>query len=203
MNPLLLATLLTFSAAAPAVAQAADGCPNLPVDAGLTWKQNNGPDFVVCRAMRGDVQVFGMYFGNNPSYRHPEQDKAETSTVLGREVTWYNVSPDEKHGAYARDALIRLGKSDTDGVIHVWISASDETEFKAALTALEGVSLKESESAPTDAPAADADSAATADASATGDLPADAPTPADDAAAVDDGPGDAAAGKAQAPAKDD
>lgn len=145
MNRSLLLCALLFAAVSPAFAADGDGsgCPNLPADAGLTWKQNNGPDFVVCRAMRGDVQVFGMYFGNNPSYRHPEKDKAETSVVAGHEVTWYNVSPDEKHGAYARDALIRLGKSDTDGVIHVWISASDEAEFKAALTALEGVTLKD------------------------------------------------------------
>lgn len=145
MNRSFLLCALLFAAASPALAADGDGsgCPNLPADAGLTWKQNNGPDFVVCRAMRGDVQLFGMYFGNNPSYRHPEKDKAGTSVVAGHEVTWYNVSPDEKHGAYARDALIRLGKSDTDGVIHVWISASDEAEFKAALTALEGVTLKD------------------------------------------------------------
>jgi hypothetical protein len=152
---LFLAALLFATVASPAFAQGGSDCPNLPADAGLTWKQNNGPDFVVCRAMRGDVQVFGMYFGNNPSYRHPDQDKAETSNVAGHEVTWYNVSPDEKHGAYARDALIRLGKSDSDGVIHVWISASDEAEFKAALTALEGVTLKDSAPA-AEVPAVDA-----------------------------------------------
>ena len=81
MNRSFLLCALLFAAASPAFAQDGSDCPNLPADAGLTWKQNNGPDFVVCRAMRGDVQVFGMYFGNNPSYRHPEKDKAETSVV--------------------------------------------------------------------------------------------------------------------------
>ena len=203
MKPLLLIALLSLFAAVPALAQATDDCPNLPADAGLTWKQSNGPDFVVCRAMRGEVQVFGMYFGNNPSYRHPEKDKAETSTVLGREVTWYNVSPDEKHGAYARDALIRLGKSDTDGVIHVWISASDEAEFKAALIALEGVSLKASESAPTDAPAASDDAAPPAEAAAADELAADAPMAADDTAAADAAAAEDAPENAEVPAKDD
>ena len=189
MNRLLLAALLSFAVLAPSVAQATDECPNLPADPGLTWKQNNGPDFVVCRARRGEVQVFGMYFGNNPSYRHPEQDKAETSTVLGREVTWYNVSPDEKHGAYARDALIRLGKSDTDGVIHVWISATDEVEFKAALMALEGVTLN------ADAPKPVEPTAVTDDAAA------EAPTPTDAAAPVETTPADETPESAEKSAK--
>jgi hypothetical protein len=168
-SPILAALLIAAAVVPPAFAQdtppaavenkPGSDCPTLPKRSGLTWKKNDGPDFFVCRAMRGDVQVFGMYFGSHPSYQHDDKDIAETSLVAGHEVTWYNVSPDEKHGAYARDALIRLGKDDSDGVIHVWISASDEAEFKAALKALEGVSLTEPVKA--DAPAADADSAGT------------------------------------------
>jgi hypothetical protein len=169
-RPLILAALLIAAALAiPAFAQdtpsaasenkPGSDCPTLPKNSGLAWKKSDGPDFVVCRAMRGEVQVFGMYFGNHPSYQHLDKDKAETSLVAGHEVTWYNASPDEKQGAFARDALIRLGKDDSDGVIHVWISASDATEFQAALKALEGVSLTEPVKA--DAPAADAASAGT------------------------------------------
>lgn len=170
MRFLLLASLL-LSAAAPAYA--ADGdkspCPTLPAKSGLTWKHNAGAAYVVCRAMRGESQVFGVYLGNSPSYNHKEEDKAETSKVGAYEVTWYNVSPDEKRGAYAREALIRFGEKDIDGVAHIWISAANAEEFASALNVLEGVTLTPpvAATAPAPAPAPEADAAA--------DVPAAAP----------------------------
>jgi len=129
--------------AAPSAAanEAAAICPHLPAKSGLTWKHTTGPDFDVCRAMRGDQQVFGVYLGQHPSYLHEEKNKAETSHIGPYEVTWYNASPDEKQGAYARDTLISFGESESDGVAHVWISAANAEEFAATLKILEGVTF--------------------------------------------------------------
>jgi len=166
MRSLFIASLLLSGAAPVAAADAAESpCPTLPAKSGLTWKHNAGAAFVVCRALRGDSQVFGVYLGNSPSYNHREEDKAETSMVGTYEATWYNVSPDEKRGAYAREALIRFGDKDIDGVAHIWISAANADEFASALKVLEGVTLKPPVAATAPAP----------DAAVPTDVPTNAP----------------------------
>lgn len=173
MRSLFIASLLLSGAAPVVAADAAESpCPTLPAKSGLTWKHNAGAAYVVCRALRGDSQVFGVYLGNSPSYNHREEEKAETSKVGAYEVTWYNVSLDEKRGEYAREALIRFGDKDIDGVAHIWISAANADEFASALKVLEGVTLTPPVAAATPAPAPEADAAAAED------VPAELPTEA-------------------------
>ena len=175
MRSLLLTSLL-LSATTTALAkdEAASPCPTLPAKSGLTWKHNAGAAFVVCRALRGDSQVFGVYLGNSPSYNHREEDKAETSMVGTYEATWYNVSPDEKRGVYAREALIRFGEKDIDGVAHIWISAANADEFASALKVLEGVTLRPPVAAAAPAPAPDAAVPTDVPTNAPADVPAEA-----------------------------
>lgn len=185
MRSLFIASLLLSGAAPVVAADAAESpCPTLPAKSGLTWKHNAGAAFVVCRALRGDSQVFGVYLGNSPSYNHREEDKAETSMVGTYEATWYNVSPDEKRGAYAREALIRFGDKDIDGVAHIWISAANADEFASALKVLEGVTLKPPVAAAAPAPAPEAAAETPADVAT--DAPADAPAEAPEEAASDE-----------------
>lgn len=143
MNKLLLSAVgVLLALAGSARAETASPCPGLPADAGLTWTHTDGPDFVVCHAMRGKEQVFGVYLGRNPSYRHLDVNKAEASRIGSYEVTWYNVSPDDKQGAYARETMVRFGKQDSAGVAHFWISAASEEQLLATFKLLEGVSLQ-------------------------------------------------------------
>jgi len=143
MRSLLLASLL-FSAAAPALAADTpeSPCPRLPAKSGVAWKVDKGADFVVCRGMRGKSQLFGIYLGGSPSYLHQDKNKAETGKVGPYDVTWYNAAPDDTRGEFAREALIRFGEKDSDGVAHVWISAANADEFAAAAKVLEGLTFK-------------------------------------------------------------
>jgi len=144
MRSLLLASLLFSAATVPALAADAPAspCPGLPTKSGVAWKVDKGADFVVCRGMRGESQLFGMYLGGNPSYLHQDKNKAETGKVGPYDVTWYNAAPDDTRGEFAREALIRFGEKDSDGVAHVWISAANADEFAAAVKVLEGLEFK-------------------------------------------------------------
>jgi hypothetical protein len=62
MKPIILILILIcLSCAANAHDHSADICPTLPPDSQLKWNHNQGLDFDVCRAMRGENKVFGVY----------------------------------------------------------------------------------------------------------------------------------------------
>jgi len=136
------AALFACLLAGHAYGQSSDLCPRLPANAQLKWSVSRGPDFDVCRAMRGTQQVFGVYLGNHPSFRPSEYKPAGAGKIGKYEVVWYEVPSDDKSRPISRQTLLRLGQTPGADMAHVWIHAANDGELSAALAVLQGVEFK-------------------------------------------------------------
>ena len=136
---LILSCLLWFS---HVHGQSARVCPTLPSDAQLQWSYSQGPDFDICRAMRGTQQVFGMYMGDHPKFRPDDRQRAEKGTIGGFEVIWYNVPTSDASRPISRETLLRLGLRRSSEVFHFWILAVSADELRQTFAILERIQFK-------------------------------------------------------------
>lgn len=117
--------LLLLGAAAPAWAQDATACPQLPAGAELNWEHRGtaGSDF--CRALRADgSEAFGLYIAQESPFKPQRGNREETGRIAGKQVQWYRAEIATQPGVKARETLIRL---DDGRVAHMWMQAgSDE-----------------------------------------------------------------------------
>lgn len=124
---LLFAGLLFASAA-----QAAGRCPTLDANSGLSWKQLDGSDFTFCRAVR-DVdgsEAFAVTIGREAPFKPKRSDRAESSTIDGRDVAWYRGELANAPGALVRETLLDLGPG---RVAHISLQASSQDQLTDAL----------------------------------------------------------------------
>ncbi len=130
-----LACLLAIGAAQ---AQAADECPQLPTDSGLSWKAMAGDDFVFCKAIRDSDagEVFAVTIARESPFEPKRVDRAEQATIDGHEAYWYRGEIASAPDAQVRETLIELG----DGrVAHISLRADSAAELGEALKDAESV----------------------------------------------------------------
>lgn len=134
--------LVGLVSAGAAMAQDASMCPQLPANAGLTWEYRGSGDTQLCRALRPDgSEAFGLVITAKPTFEPARSDRAERSTVDGREVRWYRAELAQKPGVQARETVIELpnGRS-----VHLWLQAESDASLEADLQLLQGLRFQPS-----------------------------------------------------------
>ena len=146
MKWLLFLTVTLFLATPCYGKDGAVPCPKLPSVKDLTWEYQQGPDFHVCYAKQGDKDLFGVYFGNFPSFHPQQHNSIEQSFVGSQKVNWFPMTRDNKE-IIGRQALMAeektilfLGKNKRYlSYAHVMISTKLATEIKYVISLLEGL----------------------------------------------------------------
>lgn len=125
------AALLAFAATANAQSQSDIACPQLPADSGLAWQHKASPTSDFCRALRADgSEAFGLFIANDSPFKPKRGDRAEQSSIDGREVHWYRSELAAQPDVEARETLIELPGG---RVAHVWVQAKSEAQLAEAL----------------------------------------------------------------------
>ncbi|MEP6633961.1 MAG: hypothetical protein ABJA62_07095, partial [Luteimonas sp.] len=126
------AGLLFASVALAGSAQAAGRCPTLDANSGLSWKQLDGPDFTFCRAIRDSDggEAFAITIGSESPFKPKRSDRAESSSVDGRDVSWYRGELANAPGALMRETLIDLGAG---RVAHISLQAASQDQLTDSL----------------------------------------------------------------------
>jgi len=108
-------------------AQSAGECPQLPADTGLTWEHRAGANSDFCRALRADgTEAFGLNIAPQAPFKPKGGNRAERSTIDGREISWYRSELAGKPNVQARETLVSL----PDGrVAHIWLQAASQDEL--------------------------------------------------------------------------
>lgn len=120
-STVLCLPMLLLAASAVHAQASTPGCPQLPVDSGLTWEHRGteGSDF--CRALREDgSEAFGLYIADQSPFEPRRKNREETGQVGGFEVQWYRAEIATRPDIAARETLIEL----PDGrMAHLWFQA--------------------------------------------------------------------------------
>lgn len=138
-NPLFRAcfVLAGLVLAGAAAAQDASVCPQLPADAGLSWDYRGSGDTQLCRALRADgSEAFGLVITAKPTFDPSRSDRAERSTLDGREVRWYRAELAQKPGVQARETVIQLADGRS---AHLWLQADSDAQLEAGYQMLQGL----------------------------------------------------------------
>jgi len=123
--------------AGAAAAQDASVCPQLPADAGLTWDYRGSGDTQLCRALRADgSEAFGMVITAKPTFDPSRSDRAERSTVDGREIRWYRAELAQKPGVQARETVVELANGRS---AHLWLQADSDAALQAGFQLLQAL----------------------------------------------------------------
>ncbi|MBS0215413.1 MAG: hypothetical protein JSR63_03195 [Proteobacteria bacterium] len=111
-------------------AQEADRCPILPENSGVEWSYQEGPDFDLCYAIDASSKkdLFGVYTGFTPSFNPGTSTPVGDGIVAGQKIQWYSASG-EHVDQFSRQTLLHV---DQKILMHVWISADNETDSKHA-----------------------------------------------------------------------
>ena len=112
-----------------AYGQSIDSCPALPKNSALNWEYHQGPDFDICRAMRGKVQVFGVYLGNFPPLQPQDLTNGQKGNVGGFEVQWIDMKREGTSSAFAKQTVIQIHKSPGVERAHIWIQAASAEDL--------------------------------------------------------------------------
>ena len=129
--------LVGMGLAANVAAQQAPACPQLSSDTGLTWEYRGSGDTDLCRALRADgSEAFGLVISRKPTFEPLRPDRAERSTVDGRDVFWYRAELAQKPGVQARETVIELpnGRS-----AHLWLQADNTDKLQAGFQLVQGL----------------------------------------------------------------
>jgi hypothetical protein len=127
---------------APALAdRAAEICPLLPPDSGLTWSYAEGSDFAVCYASASGSKatVFGVYLGNEPNFDPTRATRVALGHVAGKDVIWYRKDSAAEDETFARQTVIALNGR---YIAHLWVNASTEVQLRQRLAILEHIAFR-------------------------------------------------------------
>ncbi|MBS0227018.1 MAG: hypothetical protein JSS25_11830 [Proteobacteria bacterium] len=111
-------------------AQDADRCPILPENSGVEWSYQEGPDFDLCYAIDATSKndLFGVYTGFTPSFNPDASTPIGDGIVAGQKIQWYPASG-EHAAQFSKQTLLHV---DPRILMHVWISADNETDSRHA-----------------------------------------------------------------------
>jgi hypothetical protein len=120
---------------------AADSCPVLPADSGLTWSYQGGDDFGVCYAAAAGSKdtVIGIYFGNAPTFDPARATAVSAGNVGGRQVMWYRHDSPAAGDALGLQTLVYVSRR---YVAHVWVAAGSEAQLQQRLSILAHIAFK-------------------------------------------------------------
>lgn len=125
---LCMPILLLFAAAAPAWAQDAGACPQLPADSALTWEHRGTGESDFCRALRTDgSEAFGIYIAARSPFEPNRSNREESGRIDGKSISWYRAEIATKPGIQARETLVEL---DDGRLAHIWLQAGSVDALK-------------------------------------------------------------------------
>ncbi len=135
LTRMALAMLVFVPLAAPA--QAAATCPGLPDGTDLKWEQLAGPDFVFCRALRGDgSEAFAVTLSAESPFEPNRRNRAEHANVGGQSGYWYRSEIASDPDAIARETLVELGAGQ---MAHVSLRAASEEQKAQVMRQVESL----------------------------------------------------------------
>jgi hypothetical protein len=120
---------------------AADSCPVLPPNSGLTWSYQGGDDFGICYAsVAGSAAtVIGVYFGNAPAFDPARATVVGPGNVGGRQVVWYRHDSAAAGDAFGLQTLVAVNAR---YVAHVWVTADSQAQLDQRLSILRLIAFK-------------------------------------------------------------
>lgn len=120
---------------------AADSCPLLPADSGLSWTYQGGDDFGICYASAAGsgATVIGIYFGNAPTFDPSRATAVTAGNVGGREVVWYRHDSSAAGDALGLQTLVYVSRR---YVAHVWVAADSQAQLQQRLSILKRIAFK-------------------------------------------------------------
>jgi hypothetical protein len=138
-----LSVLPAVLAAATAMAQQAQNCPQLPPQANLQWNERSDKSFIVCRATAADGrQVLGMMLtSRDPDIPLARNLREEKGSIAGESVHWYRPDLGGVNApglASRRVTVVELGKGH---YAQVWIDASDAQELQSLQSLVQGLDM--------------------------------------------------------------
>ncbi|WP_343237080.1 hypothetical protein [Xanthomonas sp. XNM01] len=120
-------------------AQAQQTCPELPAGAPLSWEQQPGSGFLVCRAVATDGrQVFGVMLTDKPTISPRRRNRQEEGRIGSHEMYWYEPDIAVSTGEEKRVTVIELGK---DRYAQIWVDAPDPEALQRSLALAQGIAL--------------------------------------------------------------
>ncbi|MBB4125622.1 hypothetical protein GGR77_000893 [Xanthomonas translucens] len=139
-----LSVLPAVLAAATAMAQQAQNCPQLPPQANLQWSERSDKGFIVCRATAADGrQVLGMMLtSRDPNIPLARNLREEKGSIAGESVHWYRPDlggVDAPGLASRRVTVVELGK---DHYAQVWIDAGDVQELQSLQAMVQNLDMR-------------------------------------------------------------
>ena len=103
-------------------------CPGFPPATAevLRWEAMRLPDLIVCRAIvqEGGAEAFALTISRESPFKPRRADRAEESTLNGRELYWYSSELPSQPSLLIRETLIPIAE---DRVVHVSLRANDPT----------------------------------------------------------------------------
>ncbi|HEY0662400.1 MAG TPA: hypothetical protein VGD21_13895 [Lysobacter sp.] len=140
MNKSLWLLPLLLPLAGQVAAQSAGECPQLPASTGLTWEHRGDANSNFCRALRADgTEAFGLNISPKAPFKLVSGNRAERSTIDGREVTWYRSELATNPKVQARETLVPL----PDGrVAHIWLQAMSQDDLGKVYELTQGMSFQ-------------------------------------------------------------
>lgn len=133
-----LVALLSLGASASAFAQSAEACPSLPNDAGMTWKQLDGPGFVFCKAIRDSDQqeLFAVTISGKSPFKPIRSNREERAVIDSHEAYWYRSEIASSPDAEVRETLIELND---DQVAHINFRANGPDQLAERLQQVQAI----------------------------------------------------------------
>lgn len=103
-----------------------EDCPGFPAATAdlLRWEAMRLPDLLVCRALvqEGGTEAFALTISRESPFKPRRTDRAEESTLNGRELYWYGSQLPSQPDLMIRETLIPIAE---DRVVHVSLRAKD------------------------------------------------------------------------------
>lgn len=101
-------------------------CPGFPSATAeiLRWEAMRLPDMVLCRAIvqDGGAEAFALTISRESPFKPRRTDRAEESTLNGRELNWYSSELPSQPDLLIRETLIPIAEN---RVVHVSLRAND------------------------------------------------------------------------------
>jgi hypothetical protein len=101
-------------------------CPGFPPVTAeiLRWEAMRLPDMVLCRAIvqDGGAEAFALTISRESPFKPRRADRAEESTLNGRELYWYSSELPSQPDLLIRETLIPIAEN---RVVHVSLRAND------------------------------------------------------------------------------
>lgn len=114
----------------PLHAQEAASCPKLPADSALQWQEVRNPDLLFCKAMDANGnQAFTVMVSNDSPFNPVRSQRAESSSINGKNTWWYRTEIATRPELLAREAAVELANGN---VAYFNVQANSDADLQQA-----------------------------------------------------------------------